>query len=102
MPSEGTPEAGSRMVKLGCLLKLDRSLTIAEPEIVSFENPGVLVLFETEDACFLGLRRTSGVTFIDSRFLLGVFGTSIWSCSCCCCSSSSGSTQSSDKLALAF
>jgi hypothetical protein len=74
VPSEGTPEAGSRIVKLACRFSAeDLSLTIAEPEMVNLEKPGVL---DKDEGCFLGLRRTSGVPLIFSTFLLGVFCTS--------------------------
>ena len=70
VPSDGTPEAGSRMVKLGCLLKQVLSLTIVDPEMVKVEKPGVLC---TEDeGCLRGLRRTSGVHFKFSTSLWGV------------------------------
>lgn len=74
VPSLGIPEAGSRIVKLPCLLKAveDFSLTMTDPEMVNCENPGLT----EEPGCFLGLRRTSGVALIVSTFLLGVFGMS--------------------------
>ena len=66
---------------------------IVDAEIVNFENPGVVALLE--EACFLGLLRTSGVTLTVSIFLLGVPGI--------CCTSWSSSTvvlQSSDIFGL--
>ena len=52
VPSEGIPEAGSNIVKLPCLFKVDDlSLTIAEPDMVSLEKPVLVV--GTDEMCFL-------------------------------------------------
>ena len=52
VPSEGTPDAGSSIVKLPCLFKAeDLSLTIVEPDMVIFEKPVLLV--GTDEGCFL-------------------------------------------------
>ena len=50
VPSEGIPDAGSNMVKLPCLFKVDDlSLTIVDPDMVSLEKP----VLATDERCFL-------------------------------------------------